>query len=286
MRSPHLAFSIFIHILVLVVSTYINVPVSEKTLPIEISEVKKTTKAASRLNGTGAIKKSVILFPPLNLFAKYRDFERSAPQAVSKKVATGFNDPRAYDNNIDEIFGEDNNQNWSYFQEVYKRIDSHLMYDSILAQYGHFGRVYVQFQVTSDGIFKLENLKTSAQDMILKVHVLRAINRSLSEPFDVTKKSKSGSVVEFRAEFDFLYGENDINFDKQKNFGRPVLVFKRATIEKPVPDEMLEQLLDGGVTPNISLMYENWQKYNKKKHRKAIQFDPFEGYKKDAFYLM
>ena len=184
------------------------------------------------------------------------------------------------------MFGENGNQNWAYHREIYRRIDANLTFDSILAQYNHFGRVYVQFKVNENGLLDLENLRTDAEDAILKVHVLRAIRKSLIRPLENIDRDKLFEVKFFQAEFNFRYGDHNENFHKQNNFGRPVFVFNRSTGEKPVPKELLDQLLSGGVTPNISLMYERWQKYNKKKHLEAIQFDPFENYKRDAFYQL
>lgn len=273
--------------------TLINFQVIKEKKPevvvIEIKEVvKKEIKAIDKPAGNKLGKKgSLLLFPrsdSMDILAqveKNTEWARTAPRDQK-----AFNDSRTFDSNIDEVFGENGNQNWSYYKEIYKRIDSNLMFDSILAQYSHFGRVYVEFKVNDEGLFSLEDLKTDSSDAILKVHVLRAIKKSLNKPMATVNKSKFLNITVFKAEFDFSYGDFENNFYKQNNFGKPVFVFKRTTTEKPVPKELLEHLLSGGVTPNVSLMYERWQKYNKKKHLEAIDFDPFENYKRDAFYLM
>lgn len=271
--------SFLIHAAVVVLALLdFKCPSPEKEI-IEIKiEVQKTIVRVLKKPAEGGVKKD-----SLGLFANkvnaYELFGQS-------KGHSEFSAQNTFDTNIDEIFGVDGNKNWSHYREIYNRIDSNLVFDSLLAQYSHFGRVYVQFKVTESGIFKLEDLKADAGDAILKVHVLRTIQKSLSEPLEKSKFSKNIEDTVFQARFDFKYGDSEINFDKQKDFGKPVFVFKRATLEKPVPTELLDQFLTGGVTPNISLMYERWQKYNKKKHREAIQFDPFESYKRDAFFKL
>lgn len=253
-----------------------------KTEPIAV-EIK--VAAAPKKSGQARIRNSTIgsLFPVMSAQSLLAKVERnkSIPATPQK-----FNDSQAYQSDISDVFGENGNKNWSYHREIYRRINANLTFDSILAQYNHFGRVYVQFKVNEDGFLDLENLKADAGDPILKVHVLRAIKKSLLKPLENIDREKLFEVGFFQAEFNFRYGDHNENFDKQSNFGRPVFVFNRATGEKPVPKEMLDHLLSGGVTPDISLMYDRWQKFNKKKHLEAIHFDPFENYKRDAFYLL
>ena len=243
------------------------------TVPKQFRKIDKTA-------GAKLAKKSFLLFPKMDALDLLSKVEKN------NKEPSYFNDKKTYDTDISGVFGENGNQNWSYYKEIYRRIDSNLTFDSLLAQYSHFGRVYVQFKVTEDGLFKMEDLKTDSSDPILKVHVLRAIKRSLSKTLESINYSKIDKYTLFQAEFNFRYGDYKNNFYKQENFGRPVFVFNRVTQEKPIPKELLGQLLSGGVTPNISLMYERWKKYNKQKRLDAVQFDPFENYKRDAFYVM
>ena len=264
--------------------------IKSEVVEIEIKEIiKKKIKKNELASGNKLAKKGLLFFPKKiyeDLLSRVEENSRWAAKMNSLKQQKDFNDPRAYDSNIDEVFGENDNQNMSYYKEIYTRIDSNLTFDSVLAQYNHFGRVYVQFKTTEDGLLKIDEFKTESSDSILKVHVLRAIKKSLSNSIEIVKKLKIGNQTIFQAEFDFAYGDYKNNFYKQSNFGKPVFVFKRTTQEKPVPKELLEQLLSGGVTPNISLMFERWKKYNKNKHLEAIQFDPFESYRRDTFYTM
>ena len=283
MFNRNVAYSVLVHILLCLPFFIVNSELKLKTEPVEIE-----IKVAAALKKSGQARKrnskmTDTLFPIWNAQSLLAKVERNSSFSVHQQ---NFSDSRTYQADISDVFGENGNQNWTYHREIYRRIDSNLTFDSILAQYNHFGRVYVQFKVNENGFLDLENLKADASDPILKVHVLRAIKKSLLKPLENMDREKLFEVGFFQAEFNFRYGDHNENFEKQSNFGRPVFVFNRATGEKPVPKEMLDHLLSGGVTPDISLMYDRWQKYNKKKHLEAIQFDPFENYRRDAFYLL
>ncbi|MFM6930383.1 MAG: hypothetical protein ACKOX6_18105, partial [Bdellovibrio sp.] len=173
---------------------------------------------------------------------------------------------------------------WSYFHQVFERIDQQLMFDSLLAQYNHFGYVYVEFEVGPNGRFVDKTVKVSAIDSILKVHALRALRKGLMEEFPREKRNPSGKSVRFQAKFEFLASTEDLNFSKQKGFGKAKLVFRRASSERPIPNDLKEQLLTGGISHDPFAMAERWEKYNKKKRLKAADFDPFALYKVDPDY--
>lgn len=259
----------------------------KKEIAIEAVPVEVEIKTVAALKKHSGVKTSALakgsLFPVMTAQKLLAKVERNSSLPAQSR---SFNDSRTYQSDISDVFGENGNKNWAYHREIYRRIDSSLMFDSILAQYNHFGRVYVQFKINESGGLDLDHLSADAGDPILKVHVLRAIKKSLHNPLENIDREKLFDVGFFQAEFNFRYGDHNENFSKQSNFGRPVFVFNRATTEKPVPKELLDHLLSGGVTPNISQMYERWQKYNKKKHLEAIHFDPFENYRRDSFYQL
>ncbi|MCC2679050.1 MAG: hypothetical protein K0R29_1626 [Pseudobdellovibrio sp.] len=272
-------------------------PETEKPSPASANALSKPVKLKGKDKSPG--KKAMALFPKLDLTgAGTRDIKiadgetavdtirRGAKDSSSTSGRFSFKDPRSYDTDIGDIFGDGGNENWAHFKEIYTKVDSNLNFDSILAQYNHFGRVYVQFELDEKGILKTENLKVDAKDSILKVHVLRAIKKSFSAENALLNSAKGDKGLLYQARFDFNFGNYQQNFSKQREFGRPVFSFRRFTEEKPVPEELLEQLLTGGVSPNISSMYERWQKYNEKKRRKAVEFDPFSSYKNDPFYSL
>lgn len=288
-----LAFSFLGHALIFVL-IFLDQKSSE-TIRNEIVEVEfkdiiqKKNTINNKYTGRKLIQKNFLLFPKMDamsLLSKVENNNKISDDFGVKKQSSYFSDAKTYDADINEVFGENGNQNWSHYKEIYKRIDSNLLFDSILAQYSHFGRVFVQFKVTADGLFKLDDLAIEADDSILKVHVLRAIEKSLILPIEPAKKLKFSEYTLFKAEFNFRYGSYKNNFYKQNNFGKPVFVFNRATEEKPINKELLSYLLADGVMDNPFLLAERLKKYNKKKHLAAVEFDPFENYKRDFFYSM
>lgn len=184
-----------------------------------------------------------------------------------------------------EGFISDGNQ-WSYFQQVFQKIDEQLLFDSLLAQYGHFGNVYVEFEVDEQGHFVERGLKVTADDAILKVHALRALIKGLRESFDKTKWNPTGKSQVFQAHFSFMYEKYGDNTKKQTAFAKPVLKFTRTTSEKAIPTNLKEQLLTGGVHYDLFTVAERWQKYNKRKKLREQEFDPFSTYKSDPLYKL
>ena len=277
-------FSVLVHIFLCLSFFFGKSELKLKTEPVEI-EIKVAT--APKKSGHDRARKSkatqVSLFPAMNAHALLALVERNNSLPVPSQ---NFNDSQTYQADISEVFGENGNKNWAYHREIYRRIDANLSFDSILAQYNHFGRVHVQFKVNEGGFLDVENLKADAGDPILKVHVLRAIKKSLLQPFENIHREKLFELGFFQAEFNFNYGTYKNNFSKQVNFGRPVFVFNRTTQEKPIEKRLLSYLAAEGVLGNPFLLSERLEKYNKKKHLEAIQFDPFENYRRDAFYLL
>ncbi|MEK6628203.1 MAG: hypothetical protein AABY53_06220 [Bdellovibrionota bacterium] len=296
MKHRYLLLSALIHILISGLTflrfNVINIPKTE-VIEVEFKEIINADKVRgskqSKPRSVNSNIKKIELFPRTRAASLLARVEENAEAAKTPDVfglKSHFNDSKTYDKDISEIFGDNGNQNWSYYKEVYNRIDSSLMFDSILAQYNHFGKVFVQFKVDSDGLLIVDGLKTDAADAILKVHVLRAIKKSLSEPIELVKKSKLNQYTLFNAVFDFRFGDPRRNFLKQEAFGKPVFVFRRNTLERPVDKKLLSYLLDQGVVDNPFLIAERLKKYNKKKYLEDIQFDPFENYRRDVFYLM
>ena len=283
MFNRNILFSVLFHIFICLPFLFQKTELKIKTEPVEI-EIK--VAAAPKKSGHGQARKSkatVSLFPAMNSYELLAKVERNNLLPVPSQ---NFDDSQTYQSDISDVFGENGNKNWAYHREIYKRIDANLTFDSILAQYNHFGRVYVQFKVNEGGFLDVENLKADAGDPILKVHVLRAIKKSLLQPFENIHREKLFELGFFQAEFNFNYGTYKNNFSKQVNFGRPVFVFNRTTQEKPIEKRLLSYLAAEGVLSNPFLLSERLEKYNKKKYLEAIQFDPFENYKRDAFYLL
>ncbi len=254
----------------------VQIEVIEKAVPKSVaglgqvhkgSQTQRNTKAQSpNLFGSGYVIDSKI---------KPSDMER--PESDYTDHANYIGDA--------EGFISDGNQ-WSYFQQVFQKIDEQLLFDSLLAQYGHFGNVYVEFEVDEQGHFVERGLRVTADDAILKVHALRALIKGLRETFDKTKWNPTGKSQIFQAQFSFLYEKYGDNSRKQTAFAKPVLKFTRTTSEKTIPTNLKEHLLNGGVDYDLFAATERWQKYNKRKKLREQEFDPFSTYKADPLYKL
>lgn len=284
----HVFFSVAVHLVIisiLIFTTTTNNKTFVDDQVITIETINPEFKNPKAKNGSSK-KKSVLqkysLFPKINFDRAYEQSE--FPQASGLGRSLKLSDDRLFNDDIGDIFGEDNNQNWDFYKAIYHKIDQQLIFDSMLAQFKHFGRVQIQFTVTSLGFIDFKNIQIIAADPILKVHVLRALNRALAKPLEMNKQLKTNESIVIQSQFNFKFTDPSLNFEKQKNFGSKKFIFNRATLEKPIPEDLLEHLANGGVTPNISLMIERWQKYNRTQDWKKFQFDPFIDYKSDPFY--
>lgn len=147
----------------------------------------------------------------------------------------GFRDSQSYQLDSAMMFAD--TDDWAYHQEVFKKIDSQLMFDSVLAQ-----------------------------------------------SFPEGKHSHTARAIIFQAKFEFVLDSPTLNLRKQKEFGKPVLVFRRATSEKPVANTLGDHLMNGGIDYDAFAMVEKWQKYNKKKFLRQAEYDPFAHYRSDPAY--
>jgi hypothetical protein len=221
----------------------------------------------------------------LNLFGT--GYIADSKAFVQNEITGPASDYRDHANYIGDADGfiSDGNQ-WSYFEQVFKKVDEQLIFDSLLAQYNHFGNVYVEFEVDAQGRFVEKGLKVTADDAILKVHALRALIKGLRESFDKTKWNPTGKNQIFQAQFRFIQDGYSANRKKQSAFAKPVFAFSRSTPEKPIPTNLQEQLLTGGVDYDLFAAADRWQKYNKRKKLREQEFDPFSTYKADPLYKL
>ena len=208
--------------------------------------------------------------------------EKGSEWHVPGRKNFAYSEPRLFDFQSDQFFSE--HSEWEYYRAVYEKIDSHLLFDSILAQYNHFGTVYVQFALSAKGELLEQDLRVKAEDRILKVHVMRALRKAVTRGLVAEQNNPTGRSILFQSKFDFLQDSPQINFAKQKAFGRPVFIFKRATTEKPISNDLGDHLMNGGIDYDVFAAAERWQKYNHKKMQRETGFDPFQSYKEDPDY--
>ena len=248
--------------------------------------LKKSKSSEVLANGLTRQETEDIFFPKTNFDGVVQQVAQNTVQEKLAKAEENSVQGRLRRSGLDQVFGENGNRNWAHNQEVYTRIDSHLQFDSLLAQYNHFGAVLVQFNLDDHGLLLLNSLKVKAADPILKVHVLRAMQAGLSEPMNETKGHRDQPSALYQAQFNFKKGSSENNFVRQQSFGRGVFLFERTTEEKPVADSLSGQLADLSLLGNPLLVAEKIDKYNRKKRRENLKFDPFENYRHDPFYLL
>ncbi|ASD62163.1 hypothetical protein [Bdellovibrio bacteriovorus] len=265
----------------------VQAPTSSDPVPVEFAVVEKSPvpsagpkkgipSGASRLEGakSAAITKS--------LFKTYDFSDREDVAVNSAGPQKDFRDRATYALESANTFAD--TDNWDYHREVFKRIDSELMFDSILAQYNHFGTVMLQFEVDAKGYLLEKSLRAFSEDAVLKVHAVRAVRKALKEQFNELKWSSESTI--FQAKFEFLSDSHSLNFRKQREFGKPVLNFTRATQEKPVATNLQDHLLSGGIHYDPFALADRWQKYNKRKRLAVGEYDPFAHYRKDPAYRL
>ena len=271
---------------------------SSRVVEIEIAEAthtetSSTTKSISATsasishsakNGQNGRGKDVSL-KGINLFGPQYHYESADGEGLGDGNPVAKSDFKSSDTYIFDSHNmlADTDQ-WEFYHQIFERIDSQLMFDSILAQYNHFGSVFLEFEVDAEGHFVETALRAKADDPILKVHVIRALRKGLKESFVKAKWNPSGKTAVLQAKFEFLYGDSSVNSKKQKEFGKPVLVFKRATSEKPTASNLTDTLLDADNLKNPYQIAERIEKYKKKKALRAGDFDPFQNYRNDPDY--
>jgi hypothetical protein len=174
-----------------------------------------------------------------------------------------------------------------FLEAVYNRVNNRLIFDSIFAQYGHFGAVYIQFNVDHRGVIDSASIRTSAKDKILKVHAIRsALLPGLATPLKENLWLDERPALKLRARFEFLKGSVDQNlFDSNpEKIAGLALSFRRFTPEVKVARTLGQHLVNGGINYDLFAMYDSWEKYNKARERRRLDTDPFSIHKADEYY--
>lgn len=282
--------SMLLHILALGASWY-SVGISEKALPPPVSVtvvevLEKMPSVPGHVAGQGVADRGARAAVRKSLFQAYAEPSLAAKTGGNpgEGGSPDFTDRDTYLLDIDSVLGT--NDNWGHHREVFRQIDSHLHFDSLLAQYNHFGTVLVQFEVSEKGYLLEDRLRIKADDAVLKVHVVRALRTALAEGLAQNKRNAFGEVTLFKAKFEFTLGAPEQNYSKQKDFGQSVLVFQRSTTEQALQNNVVDHLAHGGISSDPTDMVDKWKKYKKRQMLKAGDYDPFAHYKRDPAYLL
>ena len=172
-----------------------------------------------------------------------------------------------------------------FTEALYNKINNRLIFDSILAQYNHFGTVYVEFRVNRKGLLIENSLRLQSTDRILQVHVLRsALIPALSK--ELPQNLWPEEDVKLRARFQFFQSTTQstlFDSDPEKIAGT-ALTFRRFTVERRVARNLGQHLMNGGINVDLFAMYEAWGKYEKAQERSRLDVDPFSVYRADPYY--
>jgi len=287
--------SISIHALGILAFSMIPKPISpNETIALDVIQLAKPSDAKTRKSPGSEKKTAPAKHPSLHQLLGYDSYLKKSQATVTKEGKAIFDapiesdrltDPRTYSDGFSDFLGGD--ESWPFYQHVFERIDQQLKFDSLLAEYNHFGVVFLEFVVDVNGELRQDSIRAAAEDAILKVHALRAMRAGLKKPFTLTKRLDSAKgPIRFQAKFEFLNESPSLNRLKQVNFTKPVLTFRRATLESSTQRSVGEQVLESAklAAQNPFAIGESWQQYNKRKRLDAQEFDPFSNYRRDPDY--
>lgn len=206
-------------------------------------------------------------------------------QSDGSSEAPALDDPQSYGFNAKTY--DKGNAIRGFLEALHSRVNNALVFDSILAQYNHFGTVYLQFEVDKRGTLRIETLRASTTDRILKVHVIRsALVPALREPLKESFWLTGRETIQLRARFQFVRSRKQTTLwdDNPETISGYSLTFRRFTPERAVPRTLGDHLVNGGIDSDLFAMYEAWQKFNKARERRRLDVDPFAVYKADPMY--
>lgn len=188
--------------------------------------------------------------------------------------------------------------NSAFYQEVFRRVESHLEWDDLLAQYNHVGKVYLKFAVRPDGQLVGNSLSAEALDPILKVRSARALRKGLALPFDYAKRLQREEPLWMTARFFWVPKETCQNLQGVEG---PYLSFCRNSGYKKLDVADAEEMDEAGAvvseTMDDALHYgamaftvgpfglpEEIKKRRLQKWRQRSGHDPFEKDRQDPDY--
>lgn len=174
-----------------------------------------------------------------------------------------------------------------FYGELHRRIDTNLLFDSILAQYGHFGNVYLMFAVQNDGSLVPNTLRAFAADGILKVRSAWAIRKGLKGALEKPRQLEKPKELWITARF--FWAEED-RCSQLAGANGPYLTFCRATSERKVEQGKLGTfgyMASQGISvlePTNAI--DAYKRYKRKEFRETAQFDPFIKERSDPDYFL
>lgn len=241
------------------------------TRKLKTAQTNKNQIAASKLNQ---------LFPSSVLLQNNEgemksDFDLHSPSSISWKQAESY---YSTSSNLSD-YGSMEMSEINFIKNLWTRIDNSIIESKYLAEYGHAGHVYFQFEVSKEGKLIDETIKVSADDAILKVLAVRSIKKSIDSLENKLEKS-----ITVNAKFSWTDDSGcNKNIRTHKNF----LSFCRLSNAKRKSFDTAEKakVYLGALTYGFSAA-EEIKKYRQEEKRRETKFDPFEELRRDPDYFL
>ena len=266
-------FSLGIHLILLAYSSEWKAS-KVRIENVEVSIVKEPVKKVPQKRSLKKKRSAPTQSPRLavkDFLPNYKVFEHTpSVQGLNNDVLKGasaasFDEPSSYGISLEQMVKT--NAHFSFLENTYQRIDGHLIYPYLFAEYGHRGIVYIEFEVDRRGVLLPNTLRVSAKNRLLQYHSLQVLREALKDPL---KKSlwfyeKKRMKIQSR----FIYEMNKGTADKRPSvkISGYRLSFYRKTAQRRVPTILMKHLMQGGIDYNPYRLYESWQKFLTKRRR-------------------
>ena len=249
--------------------------------PVSASPQKQKPKNRKSLTLNNLLPK----FRPTGLEDSANRDARSIEDSNSDQPA--IDDSRVYGLGVGSFdFGAANH---GFLEAIWRKIDANLIFDSLLAQYAHFGNVFVEFLVFADGRIDETSVFSRGRDRILRVHAIRALRSGLREPLAANLRIKE--AVRLRAQFQFILNGSSLFDENPARISGRAMTFRRFTNQRPLVHGAGEIFksggmghFEGGVNTDLAAMYDALNKFLKMKEHQRLGHDPFAIYKADPIY--
>lgn len=190
------------------------------------------------------------------------------------------------------------------YEEIFRRVNSNLIYDSILGEYNHFGSCYFYFAVNNLGTLFPESLRARCSDRVLKVKSARILRKVLREELPESLRFRTSEKHWIAARFVFARKAPCAALNGSAgNF----LTFCRTNSTSPVASSRLGDFMEAGelgtrdpsenkkeihealgpALPHQDLQvgyrgnYEDFLDYDQRRYRKETKFNPFQSEERD-----
>lgn len=253
----------------------------------EVPVLKGTQKGAARSKRNRGNGLRLADLTPNFSSAVYNHLQQTDTEDLSERalISQTWQDPFAYGQTMADTAKY--SMRSGFYGELHRRIDTNLLFDTTLAQYGHFGNVYLMFAVQNDGSLVPNSLRAFAADGILKVRSAWAIRKGLKTALEKPQQLPKPKELWITARF--FWAEED-RCGELSGANGPYLTFCRSTSDRKVEQGKLGALgyvASKGINAlDPTVAYDAYKTYKRKEFRDTAQFDPFTRERNDPDYQL